>query len=304
MKGSLQMLCFWMLFLAASCQSPQSPPAGASSSGATVTFQNPLPRWAAFFEKTFGKAPGPPLVGDFNGDGRTDVAARVGSKLAVFHDTEVQEPKEWELIDADEGVEVTIQPAAFAIERIPQLKGELSAKQSVFVVGNKFPIVIFWLAGKSAYAWQQEIPSPLRSARDDAAKRFGTSFGLTKNNLFGLGEGFHGEQKLVEQFVGDFDGDGKEDFLAARTTADFRTELHLYKAGSTPPITQQVDYAGTKAAVHLNPKLKTLSIPDFDGTQKVTSVETKGSYIEIWNPEKSGVVVLFDEDWKMYWVSD
>ena len=286
------------------CARESAPPAEKNPDPEVSTFEDPLPRWATFFKNNFGAAPGPALVGDFNGDGQTDVATRVGSQFVVFHDTQAAEPREWELVTVDDGVKVEIKPAAFAIEQIPLLKDQISEKQNVLVTGEKSPILIFWYPKESAYAWLQAVPNDLEASRADAQKRLNVSFGITKNNLFGLGSGFYGELHLVEQFVGDFDGDGVEEFLAVQSGNTGKSQFYLYKPGSLSPVIQEIPYSGTKASLHQNPNRETIGLPDFDGNQKLGHVKTKGAYVEIWNPEKSGVVVLLDKDWKMYWVSD
>jgi hypothetical protein len=280
--------------LTSSCSEPQTTPAAP---------ENPLTRWTAFFDNQFGHAPGPALIGDFNGDGQKDVATQIQSNLIVFHDMQPAEPKEWELLTVNEGVKVTIQPAAAVMPQLPLLRDKVSDKQDVFVIGERSPVLMFWYPEKSAYAWQQPIPKELEPARADAQKRLGVSFNLTKNNLFGLGEGFEGETDLVEQFAADFDGDGNEDYLAIDTIVP-RTRFYFYKSGALPPSTQDIEYAGTKASVHLNPNRETIPLPDFDGEQKERRITPKGAYVEIWNPEKSGVIVVLEAQWTVYWVSD
>jgi hypothetical protein len=45
-------------------------------------------------------------------------------------------------------------------------------------------------------------------------------------------------------------------------------------------------------------------LPDFDGDRKESRITPMGAYVEIWNPEKSGVIVVLETQWKMSWVSD
>ena len=93
-------------------------------------------------------------------------------------------------------------------------------------------------------------------------------------------------------------------FLAVQSGNTGKSRFYLYKPGSLSPVIQEIPYSGTKTSLHQNPNRETIALPDFDGNQKLGHVKTKGDYVEIWNPEKSGVVVLLDKDWKMYWVSD
>ena len=289
------------LSIVAGCQ--QTTPTKTEEPQPPAAFEDPLPRWTNFFKDRFGKEPGPALAGDFNGDGVTDIATQVDSQIFIFHDTTVAEPKNWEVIDAEKGVAVEIKPASFAMEQIPSLQGQLSEKQSVFVAGEKSPVITFWYPKESAYAWQQVVPKELESARADAEKRLKTSFGITKNNLYG-DKGFYGEQHLGEQFVGDFDGDGVEEFLAVEAGETSDSQFYLYKAGSTEPVIQKVAYRGTKAWLHRNPNSETVNVPFESEDFKPGPVKTKGAYVELPIPEKSGVFVVFDKKWKLLWMSD
>jgi hypothetical protein len=267
-------------------------------------FENPLPRWTNFFHGTFGKSPGPALVGDFNGDGTSDVATQIDTTIIVFHDTNATVPRNWEIIETQEPVRVEIQPASFAHERLPVLTGKLSDRQSVFILGESSPLVVFWYAAESAYAWQQVVPLALVPAKIDAERRLNISFGITRNSLFGSGKGFYGEPLLFEQFVGDFDGDGMEEFLAVETKEPNSSRFYLYEPGSIVPVIEEVPYRGTKAALHPDRGAQTIAVPQFDGHAKAESVTTRGAFVEIWNPEKSSVYVLLDKRWKMYRMSD
>ena len=189
------------------------------------------------------------------------------------------------------------------MEQIPSLQGQLSEKQSVFVAHEKSPVITFWYPKESAYAWQQRVPKELEPARADAEKRLKTSFGITKNSLYG-DKGFYGEQRLVEQFVGDFDGDGLEEFLAVEAGETSDSQFYLYKAGSTEPVIQKVAYRGTKAWLHRNPNSETVNVPFESEDSKPGPVKTKGAYVELSIPEKSGVFVVFDKKWQLLWMSD
>jgi hypothetical protein len=277
------------------CRAPQAP--------VVEQFIDPLPRWTPFFEKRFGEPPGAALIGDFNGDGHTDVATRIGSQLFVFHDTKIAEPTEWHVLRAEAGVKIDIQPASTAIARLPELKGVLRESQSVFMTGDRSAVVLFWLPKESVYAWMQVIPPELEAAQTDARKRLNVDRGITANNMFGE-KGFNGEQNLVEQFAGDFDGDGMDEFLALESLEPSKTRLYFYEAGTSAPTIEEIDYRGTKAALHQNSNRDTIALPDFDGNDATKSVTPRGAYIEIWNPEKSGVIVVRDDGWKIFWVSD
>lgn len=284
---------------------PQNTPTSAASSSASGGFEDPLPRWSKFLTDRFGEPPGPSFVGDFNGDGKADVAIDNKSSLLVFHDTQEKEPTKWEVLNASKGAPIEIKDAAWALSRLPALAGKINDKQSVIVVGHHAPLVNVWLSTETTYAWLQVIPDELSAARKDAEERLKASFGLTKNNLFG-DPGSQGEGNLKQAFAGDFDNDTKLDLVVVDNESDpNQATLHFYKAGALPPVVQKVSYAGTKAALYHNPKPTSLEIPYESDEVKPGPFTIQGDYIDLWLPEKSGVFLAFDKNkWNVLWMSD
>lgn len=290
----------------AQTQGAAMPTASTSSPTSQAAFVDPVPRWATFFQDKLHGAPELTLVGDFNGDGLTDVAVRTGDEhdktsddLYLFHDTSLAEPKEWEHMAVSEDAPLRVKDAAWAIEKLPELKGKLSEKQSVITLGDKAPLVYFWYEAEKCYAWLQVIPAELGDARKDAEASYQASFGITKNNLSNE-KGFYGEPKLAQGFVGDFEQDGVLDLVVVSNDSESKGNVFFYANGAKKPTTHEVDYWGSKMA--LFPGTAPLKM---EGAFEEGPVTIPGNYIYLELPEKSSVAIYYDKKaWKRYWLGD
>jgi hypothetical protein len=268
---------------------------------ASVPFEDPSKKWESFFKEHFGGLPSQSFFSDFNGDGKTDAAYRIEDSIFIFHDVTTTPPTEWSSIDADKDATVEVKTAAWAIEKLPELKGSINEKQSVFSVGDSaYPVLTFWYPTEATYAWLQvftEKASILETSPVKASNK------ITKNNLYGE-KGFYGEDPLIQPFVGDFDGDGDAELVVIENGPS-SAKLWHFLPGATPTKPAIIEYSGTKMSLHPNKKPKAIEVNFDSESVKSGKFTIKSDYIESWLPEKSSVYLVYDKKkWKVLWMGD
>jgi hypothetical protein len=277
--------------------------AAVASAPTSAPFEDPVPRWATFFKERFNTTTGASLVGDFNGDGGTDVAVEVDDSLLIFYDTKTTPPTEWETLKLDTGTSMEVKTSAWAQERLPQLKGLLSEKQSVLVIGGAYPVVYFWYAKESSYAWLQVIPAALEPLLIEANKLVPFSLSIKKNNLFSQ-EYAESETNFSRAFIGDFNGDKDPELVVVQGDSD-NTMLWHFLPGGASPKPQRIDYSCQRMSLHFNAKPTKIDVSFESDDVKPGAFTINHDYLEAWKPEASSVFLVFDKGtWKIFWLGD